>query len=98
MFKSQNKLVHAFCFKDRIPSKCTYGVVYKIQSGHFNELWYSEYVKHLNASIWEPIGISPLAKKRVRSKGSAVKRGTYLGFNAIKMLKKVSLALLTQVE
>ena len=47
MFKSQNKLVHAFCLKDRIPSKCTYGVVYKIQSGHFNELWYSEYIKTL---------------------------------------------------
>ena len=26
------------------------------------------------------------------------KRGTHLGFNAIKMLKKISLALLTQVE
>ena len=28
----------------------------------------------------------------------SVKRGTHLGFNAIKMLKKISLALLTQVE
>ena len=27
-----------------------------------------------------------------------LKRGTHLGFNAIKMLKKASLALLTQVE
>ena len=28
----------------------------------------------------------------------AIKRGTHLVFNAIKMLKKISLALLTQVE
>ena len=27
-----------------------------------------------------------------------IKRGTHLGFNAIKMLKEMSLALLTQVE
>ena len=27
-----------------------------------------------------------------------LKRGTHLGFNAIKMLRKISLALLTQVE
>ena len=29
---------------------------------------------------------------------STFKRGAHLGFNAIKMLKKISLALLTQVE
>ena len=29
---------------------------------------------------------------------SIIKRGTHLGINAIKMLKKISLALLTQVE
>ena len=38
VFKGQNKLVNAFCFKDRIPSKSTSGVVYKIKSGLFNEL------------------------------------------------------------
>ena len=30
--------------------------------------------------------------------GMSLKRGTHLGFNAMKMLKKISLALLTQVE
>ena len=30
--------------------------------------------------------------------GVTIKPGSHLGFNAIKMLKKISLALLTQVE
>ena len=30
--------------------------------------------------------------------GGIIKLGTHLGFNAIKMLKAISLALLTQVE
>ena len=37
-------------------------------------------------------------QKNVFKRTGPLKRGTQLGFNAIKMLKKISLALLTQVE
>ena len=65
--KSQNKLVKAFHFKDRIPKELTSGVVYKFQCGLCNESYYGECVRHLNVRIGEHIGISPLTKK-----GSAV--------------------------
>ena len=32
MFKSQNKLAKAFCFKDRIPKELTSGVVYNFSA------------------------------------------------------------------
>ena len=38
----------------------------------YNESYYGECVRHLNARIGEYIGISPLTKKKVKPKGSAV--------------------------
>ena len=72
VFKSQNKLANAFRFKDRIPKDLTSGVVYKFQCGLCNESYYGECVRHLNVRIGEDIGISPLTKKKVKPKGSAV--------------------------
>ena len=72
VFKRQNKLVKAFHFKDRITKELTSGVVYKFQCGLCNESYYRECVKHLNVRIGEQIGISPLTKKKVKLKGSAV--------------------------
>ena len=48
VYKSQNKLVKAFRFKDRIPKELTSGVVYKFQCGLCNEFYYGECVRHLN--------------------------------------------------
>ena len=73
-FKSQNKLAKAFRFKDRIPKELTSGVVYKFQCGLCNESYYGECVRHLNVRIGEHIGISPLARKKVKPKCSAVSR------------------------
>ena len=73
VFKSQNKLAKAFRFKDRIPKELTSGVVYKFQCGICNESYYGERVKHLNVKIGEHIGISPLTKKKVEPKDSAVR-------------------------
>ena len=73
MFKSQNKLAKAFRFNDRIPKELTSGVVYKCQCGICNESYYGECIRHLNVRIGEHIGISPLTKKRVKPKGSAVR-------------------------
>ena len=70
-FKSQNKLAKAFHFKDRIPKELTSGVVYKFQCGLCNEPYYGECVRHFNVRIGEHIGISPLARKKVKPKGSA---------------------------
>ena len=72
VFKSQNKLVKAFCFKDRIPEELTSGVVYKFQSGFCNESYYGECFRHLNVRIGEHIRISPLTNKKVKPKGSGV--------------------------
>ena len=72
MFKSQNKVAKAFRFKDRIPKELTSGVVYKFQSGLCNESYYGECVRHLNVRIGEHIGISPLSRKKVKPKSSAV--------------------------
>ena len=63
-FKCQNKLAKAFLLKDRIPKELTSGVAYKFQCGLCNEFYYGECVRHLR--------ISPLTKKKVKPKGSAV--------------------------
>ena len=72
VFKSQNKFVKAFRFKDRIPKELTSGVVYKFQCGLCNESYYGGCVRHLNVRIGEHIGISPLTKKEDKPKVSAV--------------------------
>ena len=72
MFKSQSKLATAFRFKDRIPKELTSDVVYKFTCGLCDESYYGECVRHLNMRIGEHIGISPLTKKKVKPKGSAV--------------------------
>ena len=66
VFKSQNKLAKAFCFKDRIPKILTSDVVYKFLCGLCNESYYGECVRHLNVRIGEHIGISPLTRKKVK--------------------------------
>ena len=68
----KSKLINAFRFKDRIPKELTSGVVYKFQRGLWNESYYGECARHLNVRIGEHIGISPLTKKKVKSKGKAV--------------------------
>ena len=68
MFKSQNKLSKAFCFKDCIHEELTY----KFQCGLCNESYYGECVRHVNVRIVEYIGISPLTKKKVKPKRSSV--------------------------
>ena len=70
VFKSQNKLAKAFCFKDHIPKELTSGVIYKFQYGLCNESY--ESIRHLDVRIGEHIGISPLPRKKVKPKGSGV--------------------------
>ena len=72
VFKSQNKLAKAFRFKDSTLKELTSGVVYKFQCGLCNESYYGECVRHPNVRIGEHIGISPLARKKFKPKGSAV--------------------------
>ena len=72
MFKSQNKLAKAFRFKDRIPKELISSAVYKFQCGLCNKSYYGEYVRHLNVRIGEHIGMSLLARKKVKPKGTAV--------------------------
>ena len=57
VFKSQNKLVNAFRFKDCIPKEFTSGAAYKFQCGLCNKSCYGEYVRHRNVRIGEHIKI-----------------------------------------
>ena len=70
--KSQNKLANDFLFKDRIPKELISGVLYKLQCGLCYESYYGECVRDLNVRIGEHIGISPLTRKKIKPKGSAV--------------------------
>ena len=72
VFKSQNKLAKAFRLKDRIPKELISGVLYKLQCGLCYESYYGECVRDLNVRIGEHIGISPLTRKKIKPKGSAV--------------------------
>ena len=72
VFSSQNILANAFRFKDCIPKEITSGVPYKFLSGLCSESYYSGSVRDFNVRIGEDIGISPLTKKKVKPKGSAV--------------------------
>ena len=65
-------MVKAFRFKDRILKEITSGIVYKSQCGLCNESCYGQCVRYLNVRIGEHIGISPLTKKKVKPKGSAI--------------------------
>ena len=71
MFESR-KTASAFHFKDHIPKELISGVVYKFQSGLYNETYYCECVRHLSVKIGEDIGISSLAKKKVKPTVSVI--------------------------
>ena len=71
MFKSQNKLVKAFHFKDLIPKELMSGAAYKFQCGLCNKSYCGEYVRQ-GVRTGEHIGISPLTKKKIQPKGSPV--------------------------
>ena len=72
MFKSQNKWATAFGFKDWILKNLTSGAVYKFQCGLYNESYYRECVRHLNARIGKHIRISALVKKKNKPEGRVV--------------------------
>ena len=72
MFQSLNNLAITFCFKDRIPKELTSNVVNRFQCGLCNESYYDECVRQFNVRIGQHIGISPLTKKKVKLKDSAV--------------------------
>ena len=61
-----------FVLKITFQKKLTSGVVYKFQCGLCNKSYYGECVRHLNLRTGDHIGISPLTKKKVKPKGSAV--------------------------
>ena len=72
MFKDQSKLANAFHFEDCIPKELTFGIACKFQCGLCSEFYYGKCVIHLNVRIGEHIRTSPLTKKKVKPKGSAI--------------------------
>ena len=61
-----------FCFKDHIAKELTSDVVYRFQCGLCNESYYDECARQFNVRIGQHIRISPLTKKKVKPKDSAV--------------------------
>ena len=72
VFKNKTKFSNNFHFKDQIPKDLTSGVASKFQCGFCNEPYYGECVRHLNVTIFEHIGISPITRKEVKPKNSSV--------------------------
>ena len=72
LFTSQNKLAKLFALKIVFPRNLHLVIFYKFQCGFCNKSYYGKCVRHLNVRIGEHIGISPLTKKKVKPKGSAV--------------------------
>lgn len=70
LFKSQNKLSNALCFKDHITKQISSDAVYKFLCGFCKEFFYN-CVKHLNIRTRKGIHISRLTKKKIKSKCSA---------------------------
>ena len=70
--KSKTRLVNSSHFKDQIAIDLISGDVYKFQCGLCNESYYAECIRHLNVRIGEHIAISPLTKKKVKSKNSLI--------------------------
>ena len=66
------KTNHQTLFVLKIAKELTTDVTYKFYCGICSKSYYGECVRHLNARIGDHIGISPLTKKNVKSKGSAV--------------------------
>ena len=71
-FTKFHKLAKDFRFEDRIPKEFTSGVVYKFQCGLCNESYNGQCARHLHVRIGEHIGVSPLTRKKVKLKSSAV--------------------------
>ena len=58
-----------FCaVKDLVPQILTLGEVYKFQCELYNESFYGEFVKHLDARTGEYIGISPSTNEKAQPK------------------------------
>ena len=87
MFNNKTRLGNSFHFKDRIFKDLTSGVVNNFHCGSRNESYYGEGVGQLNLRIVEHIGISPLTKKQVKPKNSAVSNLYY--FSTIQHLMTI---------
>ena len=87
MFNNKTRLGNSFHFKDRIFKDLTSGVVNNFHCGSRNESYYGEGVGQLNLRIGEHIGISPLIKKQVKPKNSAVSNHYY--FSTIQHLMTI---------
>ena len=72
VFKNKTRLDNNFHFKHQIPKDLTSGVVYKFECGLCNESYNGECMRHSNVRIGKHIGISPLTRKQVKPKKTAV--------------------------
>ena len=68
IFKSSTQLANFFRFKDKIPLCLRFSKVYKSACGRCNATYYSETCRHFKVRVGEHSYVSPLTKKRSKSK------------------------------
>ena len=69
IFKSSTHISNFFQFKDKMPC-CLRSVVYKLLCGSCNATYYHETCQHLSNRFGEHWGVSPLTRKKLKSKKS----------------------------
>ena len=67
VFHTKCKISNFFTFQDKIPSFLHSGIVYKFECGSCNATYYGKSKRHFKVRMCEPLGISALTGKRVKS-------------------------------
>ena len=79
IFKSSTRISNFFQFKDKMPYCLRSNVIYKFSCGRCNATYYGETCRHLSVRVGKYSGVSPLTRKKSKSKKStAVKDHAFL--------------------
>ena len=70
IFKSSTCISNFFQFKDKMPYCLRSNVVYKFSCGRCNATYYGETCRHLSVRVGKYSGVSPLTRKKSKSKKS----------------------------
>ena len=70
IFKSSTRISNFFQFKDKMPYCLRSNVVYKFSCGRCNATYYGETCRHLSVRVGKYSGVSPLTRKKSKSKKS----------------------------
>ena len=83
IFQSKNRLSNLFRFKDSIPKKLRFHIVYKFLFNNCNITCYGETERHLNVRSGEHLHLSALTGKRVNNNTKSAVKDHCLFFNRV---------------